>query len=884
MTSVPAASLGPLLGRDAELTRAEELLASGARLLVLLGPPGIGKTRLARELVLRSTDPSAADPADSKASRSNDPRATDRPTSEALWVDLAQVQSADALASRLAFALDVRTSWIELQPETSAPVTPAPLPAWIDELAWALQARADVTLVLDEVDAVARELGPILVALLAAAPHARALVTSRERLGVADETPLELGPLATDATDGPSDAARLLALRAGLTPNAAEADALDRLARALDGVPLALELAAASLHALGPGELVARLPTLLEGATGASLRDALDASWRRLRAPERRALASCAVFRGPFDLDAAEAVIGVGAADELRELRHRSLVARDGSRFRLYASVRQLAAAHAELAPDAIARHRACFVARAREQLDAHARGDASAGARLVACLDELEHASLGASPAERTTLLLAIATARVGRVASPELLERLERALHESPAEAAAIHALRARLLEAAGRMGEAIAAFGVAIAHLPNDTDVAEERSVRDRRVVDARATLLAELAHAELARGDVATAAEHAREAFEHASPSSLAKCRAARVVGLVAHARGQLDEARDAYVDALDLARALGLDAEVAGLRADLGGLRLQQRRLEEAREDYEAALAGLDPEVDPIRRGLAEGNLAILEQEEGQPARAAELYTRATERLQRAGHRLYTAHLQVYAGALAHEHDRPEDAARLYDAARSSLRRVGDARLLALASGLAGALEAQRGRVAAAREAFEESDRALTRVDDAGVARSVELHRAHLSLAQGSDEAVALLRALEGSEPMASSDDVRLAARLLRRRIGHGSLRVADEARALVLPDGTHVELASRLVLWRLVSALVALRERSPGEPLAIEAAIEAGWPGERMTGDSANNRLKVALSTLRKLGLRELLVRHESGGYLLDPNVPISHD
>ncbi|MCU0672055.1 MAG: AAA family ATPase [Myxococcota bacterium] len=862
MTSVPAASLGPLVGRDAELARAEELLASGARLLVLLGPPGMGKTRLAQELVLRSSA---------------------RGASDALWIDLAQVESADALASRLAFALDVRTSWIELQPAT--PSATRALPAWIDELAWALEARADVTLVLDEVDAVARELGPLLVALLAAAPHARALVTSRERLGVADETPLELGPLATEGIDGPSDAARLLALRAGLTPNDAEADALDRLARALDGVPLALELAAASLQALGPGELLARLPTLLEGATGATLRDALDASWRRLRAPERRALASCAVFRGPFDLDAAEVVIGVGAADELRELRHRSLVAREGSRFRLYASVRQLAAAHAELAPDARDRHRACFVARARAELDAHGRGDASAGARLVACLDELEHASMGASPTERTTLLLAIATARVGRVASPELVDRLERALLESPDEAAAIHALRARLLEAAGRMDEAVAAFGAAITHLSSGAgSIDRELDHEVVRRVEARSTLLTELAHAELARGDVATAAEHAREALELAAPSSLAKCRAARVVGLVAHARGQLDEARDAYVDALDRARALGLDPEVAGLRADLGGLRLQQRRLEEAREDYEAALAGLDPELDPIRRGLAEGNLAILEQEEGQPARAAELYARATERLQRAGHRLYTAHLQVYAGALAHEHDRPEDAARLYDAARSSLRRVGDARLLALASGLAGALEAQRGRVAAAKEAFEESDRALTRVDDAGVARSVELHRAHLSLAKGSDEALALLRALEGSEPMASSDDLRLAARLLRRRIGHGSLRVTDEARALVLPDGTHVELGSRLVLWRLVSALVALRERAPGEPLAIDAAIEAGWPGERMTGDSANNRLKVALSTLRKLGLRELLVRHESGGYLLDPNVPISHD
>lgn len=843
MTSVPAASFGPLIGRDDELTRAEGWLTSGTRLLVLLGPPGIGKTRLAQELAQRTDD--------------------------ALWIDLAQVETADGVASRLALALDVRTSWVELHPAMPGP------PPWIDELAWALEARAKVTLILDEADAVATELGAILGALLAAAPHARAIVTSRERLGVAGETPLELGPLATKtegSAEGPSlsPAARLLALRAGLAPTSIEeAQALDRLARALDGIPLAIELAAASLHALGPGELLTRLPSLLEGASGASLRDALDASWQRLGARERRALACCAIFRGPFELDAAEAVIGPEAADALQELRRRSLVAREDTRLRLYASVRQLARSHAELAPDAGARHRAYFTTRARVELDAHGRGDASVPARLVAMLDELEHAHASASPPERTLLLLAIATARVGRVASPELLERLELALVESPDHAGAIHALRARVLEAAGRMEEAVTAFRAALAH-----DVPD----------DERATILGELAHAELARGDVVAAGEHAREAYEKSPSSSLALCRAARGVGLVAHARGQLDEARDAYLGALDLARDLELPAEVAGLRADLGGLRLQQRRLEEAREDYEAALEGLDPEIDPIRRGLAEGNLAILEQEEGRPGRAAELYACATARLQRAGHRLYTAHLQVYAGALAHEHDRFDEAARLYDAARSSLRRVGDARLLALASGLAGALEAQRGRTAAAHEAFVESDRALARVDDVGVTRSVELHRAHLSLTRGSEEAVALLRSIEGSERMASSDDLRLAARLLRRRLGHGSLRVDDETRSLVLPDGTHLELSSRLVLWRLVSALIVLRESTPGEPLPIEAAIDAGWPGERMTGDSANNRLKVALSTLRKLGLRELLVRHDSGGYLLDPNVPISRE
>ncbi|MCB9600673.1 MAG: AAA family ATPase [Sandaracinus sp.] len=839
MSSVPAPALGPLVGREPELERLESLAAEGARLLVLLGPPGIGKTRLATELARRLRDP--------------------------VWIDLSQVGDVDEAAARLALALDVRTSWVELTPEQTNAA-----PTWLDELGWALQARPEVVLFVDEADALGPAVGPLLADLLAAAPTARAVVTSRERLGITGETLIEVGPLSTQASRTLSPAARLLALRAGRAgTDVDERRVLEQVASALDGVPLAIELAAARLHALGPDELLARLPTHLDLSGGegrASLRDALVSSWSRLGEPERRALACCAVFRSAFDLRAAEAVIGADALGALQELRDRSLVARDGSRFRLYASVRQFAAERAKESGEdehARDRHRVYFVARANEERAAQTRGDAAAEARLVASWSELEHAYAHAEEPERTALLLGIATARIGRVASPELLDRLERATKTQPDEAGAIHALRGRALESAGRMDDAVDALRRAHELAPDD---------------ETRALRAAALAHAELTRGDVTSATAHVEEAVAQAPSGSLARARAWRTAGLVAHARGRLDDARDAYVEALDLARELGLDAEVAGLRADLGAVRLQQRRLEEAREDYEAAIVGLDPELDPIRRGLAEGNLAILEQEEGRPERASELFLRATERLQRAGHRLFTAHLQVYAGALAHEQDHLDVAVGLYDAARSSLRRVGDARLIALASALGGALEAQRGRSAAAAEAFTESERALTRVDDPGVIAAVRVHRAQLL---ANDEALAILHEHEGSEAVASSDDLRLALRLLRRRLGHGSVRVDEEARALVLPDGTHVELANRLVLWRLVAALLVLRETSPGEPLSIEAAIDAGWPGERMTGDSGTNRLKVALSTLRKLGLRELLVRHDSGGYLLDPNVPI---
>ncbi|MBX3247455.1 MAG: tetratricopeptide repeat protein [Myxococcales bacterium] len=553
----------------------------------------------------------------------------------------------------------------------------------------------------------------------------------------------------------------------------------------------------------------------------------------------------------------------------------RSLVAREpDGRFRLYASVRQFAAEHAARRGEdtpAAHRHAHHFAARATRELDAGRRSD-HATRRLLDVLGDLEaaHEDQDADPALRRALLLGIASARIGRVASTELVGRLDDARRAAsddptsgPTAVATLHALRGRALEAAGRVEEAIASYERAHTMTPDGAK-------------DELGRRLAELAHAELARGDVARASRAATQ-----SPPRRCAVRARRVVGLVAQARGQLDEAREAYVGALDLAQELALPDEAAGLRADLGALRLQQRRLEEAREAYDAALADLDGELDPIKLGLAEGNLAILEQEEGRVAQAAALYARAIERLQRAGHRLYTAHLLVYSGALAHERGALEIACARYQAARSSLRRVGDARLLAIASALSGAAEATRGRHDAAEESFDESARALARVDDSGVEAAVRAHRAHLRLTEDPSRALALLAELEGAAILGASDDARLAVRLLRQRLGQRCLTVDEGARRWVLPDGTDVDLSSRLVLWRLVTALLALREDSPGRPLSVDAAIDAGWPGERMTGESAQNRLKVALSTLRKLGLRELLVRHDSGGYLLDPSVPV---
>src|SRR5690606_4524586 len=90
---------------------------------------------------------------------------------------------------------------------------------------------------------------------------------------------------------------------------------------------------------------------------------------------------------------------------------------------------------------------------------------------------------------------------------------------------------------------------------------------------------------------------------------------------------------------------------------------------------------------------------------------------------------------------------------------------------------------------------------------------------------------------------------------------------------------LSLAASGSIELGARVPLKRILEALIETRVAKPNHPLEPDELIAAGWPGERMTPLAAQNRLKVALSTLRKLGLREVLQRRESG-YLLDPSVP----
>jgi hypothetical protein len=98
--------------------------------------------------------------------------------------------------------------------------------------------------------------------------------------------------------------------------------------------------------------------------------------------------------------------------------------------------------------------------------------------------------------------------------------------------------------------------------------------------------------------------------------------------------------------------------------------------------------------------------------------------------------------------------------------------------------------------------------------------------------------------------------------------------------VSATGRWFQLPGSAPVSVARWRPLQRLLARLAEHRDTAPGEPLTVDALVAAGWPGERMLPRAGATRVYTAIASLRRLGLRDLLLR-EGGGYLLAPGVPV---
>jgi predicted ATPase len=844
-----------LIGRERDLTRLLELVEAH-RIVSVTGPPGIGKTRLALEIA----EGEKAVVADLTACRTR----------------------ADAVAE-IARALGLS---LENDPDPR------------ERVARALSARGGLVL-LDNAEHVIEDIAPLVVRWLELG--VRVLVTSREQLRVEGEEVLELGPLSlpdpaeTDpAIIEKTEAYQLLAARArGFTVDAGNAPVLARLLHELDGIPLAVELAASRLGTLGVSELYERLHRrldLLAQSTRGSeksaitLRGALDGSWELLTEDERAAFAASSVFQGGFDLEAGEAVLGAAAIELLQSLREKHLVRAirtgDSIRFDLFASIRAYAAEKRE--DDSVGDRHAEFYARLVRDADDTVLFRESEN---VLAAQELSRKKEWARDRIDAAVALALAADRVlsRRGHTERRMQLLETALAAIPERA------KAPLLQALGRALSRAGRADQGLAHLRNALTLATDDA--------ERAELLADAGEALQTQGRLAEARADYERAISIAGPlAKRARARTLRGLGLLHHSQGELEEARACYEEALALARSLGDRSRTAELFTDLGSLNLQRGRLDEARDHYRRALEIHEANPDPLLVGLVEGNLGILEQELGRLDVAREHYERGLRALERAGAHVFRAHLLGYLGGLCHESRDLDRATELYAEAAMTLRAIGDRRLEGVFTAARGCAEAMRDRIEAAEEAFETASKALETIGDEGLLLALRVHRASVLLAaarlsaqRGDADAAARDRALAAAALAAaeqeeallrSSDDARFAARLLTHALRSSTLVVRDGAGELVLPDGTKIELRTREPLRRMVLALALRRQTDPGAPIAAEDLLAEGWPGERIQAEAGMNRVKVALSTLRKLGLRDLLVRSE-GGYFFDPAVPL---
>jgi predicted ATPase/class 3 adenylate cyclase len=569
-----------LLGRDHELAELADLVRRH-RVVTITGPGGVGKTRLVTELGRRllSEFPDGA-----------------------AFVGFADVTEAAGFLPALGAALDVKEA--EERSVTDGIV--------------ALVGDRQVLLVLDNLEQIVAA-APEVAELVARCPELRIVVTSRTPLRIAGESLYPLQPLPAD------DAVALFAARAqAVSPGfrvTDHADAVGEICRRLDGLPLALELAAARLRLLGPEGLRDRLDQALELlTTGArdsherqqTLRATIDWSYSLLGEREQRVFRSLAVFAGGCTFEDAEAVTGVGTLDELEALVDGALVQANG-RLRMLQTIADFAREQLDAAGEAAeagSRHARQYAVVAREIRDA------VEGTEQVAGLERgiREEENLGAA---LDTLL---ASARAGDADALELG------------------------LQIAGDLwmywhirGKNITAQDYAGAFLAAD---------QSRTPSAARAAALLTAALGSWMTGKIERAAEEWREAALVAEEAGAVReaCVAAVCLSTLGFYGLGPDAALRSAIAGVEQSRAHGLEWLLAiglvfegMLHAGAGdeleaharfveALEIQQRR-----DDFEGA-------------GMALSGLASLAANRGDPAEALELYARALASFEEIGDR------------------------------------------------------------------------------------------------------------------------------------------------------------------------------------------------------------------------------------------------
>ncbi|RSM51494.1 XRE family transcriptional regulator [Actinoplanes sp. ATCC 53533] len=838
----PSAAGAPLtrfVGREAEIAA---LLAAArrTRLLSLVGPGGSGKTRLAH--VVR----------DRLAATGGQPT---------WWVSLAQLDRPALLLSALADAVRA----VEV-----------PGQSLLEVIVGQLRER-DGLLVLDNCEHLVAECAALAGELLRACPALRILTTSREPLAAAGETtwwleglsvPDDLpAPRAADLAG--SQAVRLFTDRARLVlPGFAVTDAnaadLARLCRRLDGMPLALELAAARLRVLPLPRIVGWLDDAVSllvttgrdvPARQATLRATLDWSYDLLPAAERDLFARLSVFRGGFTLAAAAAVAGddAGVLDTLEllgRLVDKSLVqARtDGEeeRYRLLEVVRQYAAEHLGDRAGTTAIRHACFMLELAERAE-----HGLAGGDLRLWLDGLHRdrnnirAALSWSRHHNPGLgaRLAGALGRYWRLSGQYAEGRQWLAASVAATDGTTGPAARAKALTALGTLEFLQCEYDQAVARL-------SQAHRLYTRIGDDRGTAAALQSLASIAReqGRYAEARQHHREvlAVGRRRGDPAAEARAIKSMGFTAWLEGDHLAAIESSTDAVRRFRELGDDEGLAGALVDLAAATFRRGDPDGAIPLLRQSLAIAD------RLGLREATawaqeqLGLIAAARGERAEAVRLLRHSLGVHHELGDRWRTA---CVLDALAGQQDDPAGSARLLAAAARLREMIGTP---VPPCDLAD--HEQRSRAVHAALSPAQVERASME----GRALSVEQA---VAAVLGGEPAVL------GGEPAALAEAAP-AAEFVARALGRGL--VAVSGRELTPEDWTYAK--PRELLFYLLT-------RPGSRKSEIGLAL---WP--EASGTELRNSFHTCLRFLRRALGDAARVRYAGGTYRVEPVLPLRYD
>jgi predicted ATPase len=665
------------VGREHELAELRTLLGR-TRLLTLAGTGGAGKTRLALELA-RSREDAHAD--------------------GALLVELDSVAEGSDVPDAVAEALDLRA---------------LPGGALVDAIAADLAPR-ELLLVLDNCEHVIGASAAIADALLRSAPRLTILATSREPLRVPGEVVFRVPSLAIpdpDAAEAPAallgyEAVRLFVERAravapGFQLDESNGAAVARICHRLDGLPLALELAAARTDALAADALAERLDDrfrlLRAGSRTAPTRQqtleaALHWSYELLAAVERVLLRRLAVFSGGFTLEAAEEVCaGDGVeptevADLLARLVEKSLVTteeRQGARrYRLLETIRAYADARlAEVGErEAVAARHAAWLARLVERADSQLLGLDVERGNLRAALETL----LSRDPPAALGLCARVWPFWLRRIELPEarrwLGEALERAPEPSPVRVRALlghAAVEYRSGSGDERLGLDHADEALALARELGEPEL-EWRAVHFRGGIEiAREDGRAAAGHYEAA---LAVARDHRLEAPEAVSVYSL---------GVAAWVAGDFAAAEERLAESDGLFAGLGDPDETVPALLNVAQIAVQDPGAPGLRLVFEDTLLPFAEVTAAVAAGYVVLNWANVARAADDPARARGLLAEALDRFERVGSERGRADVWARLANLALAEGDLAEAAELFERVRGIRTRRGDRRGAALA--------------------------------------------------------------------------------------------------------------------------------------------------------------------------------------------------